>query len=1251
MKLTLEKTIILFFVLAVIALISALLVFDINNQRAKETGELIEKTQETLKYSEKVLADVIDVVSGARGFVITGDEVFLEPYKEAVKTIHGNVFLLEKNARNSPSQQLRINSLKKLNEERLEFSKNLIEVRQQLGFKEAQKIIANLNGKILTDKIRKLIGDINAEELLFLEQKKSENKKFASNSAIVFIAILIVVIVILALVFIIIISNQKKRNKIETELKQSNDLFSGLFNHNPAAIAITGLKDGKIIDVNEAFLELFERTDKAGLIGKSSADINQLLHPGQRDEVVRMLKENKAVKDFEVEMRTGTGKHVWVSSSVLILEIDQIPCLLSVSIDITERKRAGEKLKEYQHFFNKSRDLSCIANMDGYFEILNPNFEKVLGYSEEELLGSKIINFIHPDFVDATLLEIEKLKAGEPTISFVNRSRKKDGSYLWFDWSVTPNPLTQKLYAIGRDITEKKTDELRLEITTNHLKEAQSLAKVGNWGVNLITGKSSWSDEVFAILGLDKDGAEPSPELFTSTIHPDDMIFVKTKIQEVGHTHQAAQFNYRVLKKNGEVIHALARAGFDFDESGKPVRLFGIVQDITEIKKAEEALKISEEKFRQLINLAPVGIALSSMKGEVLEVNQAMVDMIGLKSKKEFIDTPAEEFHVDKSARAALIDLLKKDGFIKDFEIRFKRVNAEPIWVLTNVIPFKLPNGETGLISANINITEQKQQKEQIIQFNNQLEQKVRERTLELSESMAVLKRSEEQLSETGAVARVGGWEIILSTMTVRWTDQVFRIHELEPGKMPPVEEAINYYAPEARPVIQEAVNKAIATGEGWDLELPFITAKGNHLWVRAKGKAEMLNGKAIRVYGVFQDITERKKADQSLKEALERFSYATGATCEIIYDWLIEEDKVWWNDAYYTLTGIKKDKEWRSLESWSAFIHPDDHEWVLQSVTEFLECKENFWSGEYRFLDKDANIYYLEDKGYVLRDADGKPYRMIGAVLDITERKKAKQKLIEQNTELKKAEEAIRSLNEGLEQRVAQRTVELEAVNKELESFSYSVSHDLRAPLRAIHGYSTILQEDYAAKMDNEGLMALNSIRQNSKRMGGLIDDLLAFSRLGRKEISVSEINMNALVKSILEENTDFNSSKINFTIHNLPPANGDQSLIKQVWVNLISNAFKYSQQKTKINIEIGSSVKNNFIEYYIKDNGAGFDMQYYNKLFGVFQRLHSQEEFEGTGIGLAIVQKIISRHKGTVWADSKVDEGAVFYFSLPVS
>ncbi|WP_354304334.1 ATP-binding protein [Pedobacter sp. UYP1] len=264
-------------------------------------------------------------------------------------------------------------------------------------------------------------------------------------------------------------------------------------------------------------------------------------------------------------------------------------------------------------------------------------------------------------------------------------------------------------------------------------------------------------------------------------------------------------------------------------------------------------------------------------------------------------------------------------------------------------------------------------------------------------------------------------------------------------------------------------------------------------------------------------------------------------------------------------------------------------------------------------------------------------------------EKEKRAEELSIANRELKNAEDDIRKLNDELEQKVIERTEQLESVNKELESFSYSVSHDLRAPIRAINGYTKILKEDYAEAFDADGVKILQSIISNSKKMGELIDDLLAFSKLGRKQVTVSEIDMTGLVNIVREELLFEGDENIpEFEMGILPNAKGDKSLIKQVWINLISNAVKYSRNKAQTNIEIGAYTKDNLIVYYVKDYGAGFDMQYYDKLFGVFQRLHSQEEFEGTGIGLAIVQKIVQRHNGTVWAESKVDEGSCFSFSL---
>lgn len=240
--------------------------------------------------------------------------------------------------------------------------------------------------------------------------------------------------------------------------------------------------------------------------------------------------------------------------------------------------------------------------------------------------------------------------------------------------------------------------------------------------------------------------------------------------------------------------------------------------------------------------------------------------------------------------------------------------------------------------------------------------------------------------------------------------------------------------------------------------------------------------------------------------------------------------------------------------------------------------------------------------------------------------------------------------LIEELETRVADRTSRLESANKELEAFSYSVSHDLRAPLRGINGFAQILVEDYATVLDTEGLRVCSVIQENSKKMGRLIDDLLSFSRLGRTEINKSEINMKVMANSIYHEVTDEESRRrINLNIGDLPEILGEPTMLRQVWTNLLSNAVKYSSKKERAEITVTCEIKEGKCIYCVKDNGAGFDMQYSNNLFGVFQRLHGVKDFEGTGVGLAIVKRIINRHGGEVWAEAEVDKGAAFYFSLP--
>ena len=252
------------------------------------------------------------------------------------------------------------------------------------------------------------------------------------------------------------------------------------------------------------------------------------------------------------------------------------------------------------------------------------------------------------------------------------------------------------------------------------------------------------------------------------------------------------------------------------------------------------------------------------------------------------------------------------------------------------------------------------------------------------------------------------------------------------------------------------------------------------------------------------------------------------------------------------------------------------------------------------------------------------------------------------QEEEVRKEE--LKVLNETLEVKVKERTSQLESVNKELEAFCYSVSHDLRAPLRVINGYAKMLMQKESANMTQLVRENLQVMMQNATQMGMLIDDLLDFCRLGRAPLAVKTIDMNEMVKTVIDEvKADNQNIQPEFNLHELTATKCDPVLMKQVWTNLISNAVKYSRKKDKSIIEIGTTHVNGSTTFFVKDNGAGFDMKFSDKLFAVFQRLHKVTEYEGTGVGLALVHRIITKHDGKIWADAKVNEGATFYFTLP--
>lgn len=389
------------------------------------------------------------------------------------------------------------------------------------------------------------------------------------------------------------------------------------------------------------------------------------------------------------------------------------------------------------------------------------------------------------------------------------------------------------------------------------------------------------------------------------------------------------------------------------------------------------------------------------------------------------------------------------------------------------------------------------------------------------------------------------------------------------------------------------------------------------------------------RLYTVIlRDISARKRAEEELRRSEERYRRLFETAPDIIYTLSASGVISSINPACETVTG------WQAAallgQRFTVLIHPDD---VKTGEAIFQQVMQGETPPPYELrIPTNSGQWLVAEFVSSPQFENGRVMGLLGIARDITGRKQA--------------EEQIRLWSEQLEQRVAQRTAELEAANRELEAFTYSVSHDLRAPLRAVAGFSRILREEYEPQLPAEAQRYLHRVQENAQQMGRLIDDLLAFSRLGRQPLKRQPVAPAEVVQSVLDELREEQAGRqVQINIGELPTCQADPALLKQVFANLLANALKFTRHCEVAVIEIGGRhqyAEENASVFFVKDNGAGFDMKYVHKLFGVFQRLHRAEEYEGTGVGLATVQRIIHRHGGRIWAESQLDQGATFYFTL---
>ena len=626
--------------------------------------------------------------------------------------------------------------------------------------------------------------------------------------------------------------------------------------------------------------------------------------------------------------------------------------------------------------------------------------------------------------------------------------------------------------------------------------------------------------------------------------------------------------------------------------------------DITELKRTQKALQDSESIYRNLIEKMPDGVYKSTHEGNFVEVNPAMVSILGYNSKEELfaIDIKTQLYFNPAERDSLTLDEMREELGI----FRLRKKDGSEIWVEDHGWYTSAETGETLYHEGVIRDVTGRIQAENALHESELVYRNLIEK---LPDGVYKTTHQGKFVEINSAMVSMLGYDTKEELMAIDIKTQL-------------------YFDPDER-------ESLVLEQKHREMGIYRLRKKdGTEIWVEDHGwYSTDENGEILFHEGIMRDITDRKNAEEALKESQMLFQNLTIVSPVGIFRSDVNGSTTYVNPRWSELSGLSFDE---AMEyGWLRAVHPDDKARLSVNWDTDVDNK-HFSTAEYRFVKPNGSIVYV--LGYAVPEInDGVICGFIGSITDITR--------------LKQAEEENKQLNEELEKRVIHRTAQLEAANKELEAFSYSISHDLRTPLRALDGFANFLLEDYSQVLDAEGKRMLRIIIENANKMGYLIDDLLAFSRLSRYKLVKTKIDMKAMALSVYQElasETDING--IDFRLQNIPEAFGDPSMIRQVWLNLISNAIKYTSKKQNRIIEVFSINKNSENVFVLKDNGAGFNMAYYEKIFGVFQRLHTIKDFDGTGIGLAIVKRIVTRHHGRVWAESVVDEGATFYFTMGI-
>lgn len=965
------------------------------------------------------------------------------------------------------------------------------------------------------------------------------------------------------------------------------------------------------------------------------------IHPDDREFAVdfctNQVKKGKN-HSFDYRMIDAHGESVWLSDVVSVIKRPGEPTLLrGMMTDITNRKKTEKALEKNRQRLSKimqeSLDVICIIDGTGRFLEVSQAAESLWGYSPEELQGEHIIKYVIDEDKPRTQEVSSIIMNGHPVTNFQNRYRAKCGEEVPVIWSARWDKEEQLMYAIARDAREQKAAEKKLQLSEQRFK---GLVQEGGDLIALLDENGQYlyaSPTSIHVLGFHPDDFMEGTAW--DFIHPDDLNQVLENFNRLETEKRIEIEVFRFKHKYGGWRWLETTVTNMLDDPAVNA-IVANSRDITEKKRFRDLEHLEkvvlEMNFRKDYELEQIlhfylgkieefyeGLCLNLQKYENGEWHLWTDSEFSERLLPAIIQKPesGEKYRrVIENNEEVVFDRNTTELENLFSQLKIKEVKAFPV---------KSSSGKILAVFSAI-LTE------------DSLEETglpgIIDRTLGMLQLIIEFKQKEEALVESNRrftlVNRatrdaIYEWNIIKDE--IEWGAGYSKLFGFEKNQSYSVEQWNSNIHPEDFEETNNSLQSHLEDPkkQKWNHQYRFKTAKGEYVLVVENGYIlRDAKGKAYRMIGAMRDITDLYEYQKELAISNERYKYLTKATSDAIWDLDLQKNKLYWGEGFEKLFGYKLAKITTSLDTWTDNLHPEDYKFAADSLQDAIKGKTRTWEAEYRFKTAEGTYKNVFDRGYIVRDKDGRAIRAVGAMQDMTRQK-------EYEEQLKKY------------------TRELEISNTELEQFAYVASHDLQEPLRMVTSFLTRLEEKYRDQLDDKAKRYIDFAVDGAKRMREIILDLLEFSRVGRSEDKLEQVDLNEImdeVKSLYRKPIRESGAEIEYA--NLPTITAPKSPVRQVFQNLISNALKYRQPGIKPKIEVNYHETKEAYHFSVKDNGIGISSEYFEKIFIIFQRLHQREKYSGSGMGLAVTKKIVENLGGEIGVKSQEGEGSTFYFRL---